>query len=200
MSLRLAAACIAGAVIVGSAGNAQAQGTPDLTVAISASHNPVVNRGPNDFFEVMIQVSNLAPPTTIIMPFTSPGTLRAPEGISPPPGIPPRPSPPQGADVPQATIIWSSEFVISNASGGLVQLQSDPALNMNCPPANFENASRCTIGPLRNGGSWLIVLVFQANAFPPGSRRTFTVTVDDGNQVAERNDNNNTARVTVDFQ
>jgi hypothetical protein len=196
MSIRLAAACLAGAVIVGSAGNAQAQGVPDLTVAISASPNPVVNRGPNDFFEVMIQVSNPAPPTVII-PFPRPGTARAPEGISPPPGIPARPSPPQGADVPQATIIWSSDFVISNAAG-LVQLQSDPALNMNCPPANFENASRCTIGPLSNGGSWLIDLVFRADAFQPGSR-TFTVTVDDGNQVDERNENNNTARVTVDF-
>jgi hypothetical protein len=200
MSLRLAAACIGGVVTVGSNGNAQAQGIPDLAVAISANPNPVVNRGPNDGFEVLIQVSNLAPPATIT-PFPSPGTPRAPPGTPPPPGIPPRPSPPQGAVVPAATIIFGTDLPMT-ASYGFVQLQSDPALNIrNCGPPSFGSyALRCTIGPLSNGGNWPITLVYRANAFPPGVPHTFFVTVDDGNQIAERNENNNNAGVRVDFR
>ena len=182
---------------------AQAQGVPDLAVSMSANPNPVVNRAPNNGFEVLIMVQNIRPPAVLSPMGGGPTAPRAPGGPRPPPpGFPVTPTPAQGADVQQATITFGGDLVSFNPQTGFVEWKADPALNIrNCqtvdPP--FGQATRCSIGPLANGGSWQISLVYRADRFTPG-RVSWTTAIDDLNQITERDKSNNSTSVAVTFQ
>jgi hypothetical protein len=177
---------------------ARAQSLPDLTVSIKVEPNPVpIGMG----YEVQITVSNTEPPrpATIRNP-DAPAVPTAPPDVSAPDVIPSRPGPVEGADVPEAELILGS-----TVKSGRIAVQTNPPLSIrDCYALGIDSPEeRCTIGPLKKGGSWTITLVYRSPV-PPGTTFPYTIgywaTIDDRNKIKERQEDNNAAGTTVSFQ
>jgi hypothetical protein len=178
----------------GGVGAALAQPQPDLTVSMNAVPNPVpIGMG----YEVQVRVSNPQPPSIVISPEV-PRVPVLPPGVAVPDAL--RSATPEGADVQQAELLLGS-----TVTGGRVAMQTTPPLSISGCYALGPGSpnERCIIGPLNKGGNWTITLVYMSPV-PPGHTFPYTIgywaTIDDRNKIAERNEGNNTASVTVSFQ
>jgi hypothetical protein len=186
----------AAATASGGVGAALAQPQPDLTVSMNAVPNPApIGMG----YEVQVIVSNPQPSPRVIGPAV-PRVPVAPPGVPVPDVTPPRPASPEGADVQEAELLLGS-----TVPGGRIAMQTTPPLSISGCHALGPGSpnERCIIGPLNKGGSWTITLVY-SSPVPPGQTFPYTIgywaTIDDRNKIAERNEGNNTATVTVSFQ
>jgi hypothetical protein len=172
-------------------GIARAQ-MPDLMVSMKANPNPVpIGMG----YEVQITVRNAIPPRRIIRP--GPASPTAPPSAQPP--LRPGRSTEQGANVE-----WASLLITTTVpSLQRVALQTNPRITIYCYALGIgSSAERCFISPVPRGGTWTITMVYPSPV-PPGQNYPYTIgygaIIDDVNMVAEQNETNNAAQVTVSF-
>jgi hypothetical protein len=164
---------------------------PDLTISMSATPNPVPR---NYGYEVQLVIQNTLAPRP------------RPDILSPGPGLPapsPAPvSPLDGTDVQQAELQLGSTYSASPQS-----MRSTPPVPINCQPSGVGvSFVSCTIGPLPRGGRWVIDMVYPWPNVPAelteAAANSFglSAAIDPGNQIAERDENNNVAGVQMFFE
>jgi hypothetical protein len=210
---RKAVAIVIGVVTAAVAWEAQGQPAstltlPDLTLSMKAVPNPVpYGRG----YEIQLIIAN---------------TLRSREVPRADPSIP---APPvvgsvfpsigghritRGADVQQVDLF----FLTPDSSIVCLRtpLQVQPSISVRCQPpfpcslplvgrspSVFFPWEGCTAGPLKRGGRWVITMTypnpFSSGMTVPAGGYVFRAMIDSVGKIAERDEQNNTASVTVQF-